>query len=156
MEQVRKRHHVRGFSLLVGAITLVIFWMLVPRSCGDQMAAREIAVLREVLRINTAQAQYRSRFGKFASMLAQLGPPSTGVTGPPGPAAADLIPASLASGEKDGYTFILTATSQGYTVNANPKIHNSSARRTFYADQNMIIHQNWSAEPANAGSPEAK
>jgi type IV pilus assembly protein PilA len=113
MEQVRKRHRVHGFSLLVGAITFVIFWMSVPRSCGDQMAAREIAVLREVLRINTAQAQYRSRFGKFASTLAQLGPPSIGVAGPPGPAAADLIPASLASGEKDGYTFILTATPQG-------------------------------------------
>jgi len=78
------------------------------------------------------------------------------VAGPPGPAAVGLIPASLASGERDGYTFILTATAQGYTVNANPKIYNASARRTFYADQNMIIHQNWSTEPANANSPEVK
>ena len=58
--------------------------------------------------------------------------------------------------EKDGYIFTLTATPQGYTVNANPKVYNSTGRRTFYSDQGMAIHQNWSQEPANASSPELK
>jgi len=156
MEQARKRRNA-GFSLIelliVIAIILVLLAIAVPRLSVAQMSAREMAVVREVQTINTAQTQYMSQFGKYATTLAELGPPTSGG---PGPQAADLIPGSLASGEKDGYSFILTATPTGYTVNANPKVFNSSGRRTFYADQNMIIHQNWSAEPANVSSPEMK
>lgn len=50
----------------------------------------------------------------------------------------------------------MTATPSGYSINANPKVYNSSGRRTFYTDQSMIIHQNWSQEPASATSPELK
>jgi hypothetical protein len=41
-------------------------------------------------------------------------------------------------------------------VNANPKVFNSTGRRTFFSDQSMTIHQNWTAEAANASSPELK
>ena len=99
------------------------------------------------------QTQYMSQFGRFATTLAELGPPTSGG---PGPQAADLIPGSLAGGDKDGYIFTLAATPQGYTLNANPKAYNSTGRRTFFVDQSMTIHQNWSAEPANASSPEFK
>ena len=34
--------------------------------------------------------------------------------------------------------FTLTATPSGYTLNANPKVFNTSGRRTFFTDQNMI------------------
>jgi len=118
-----------------------------------RMNATEMAVISEIRSIHTAQAEYLSQFNNFATTLAQLGPPASGG---PGPAAADLIPASLASGEKDGYIFTLTATPQGYTINANPKVYNSTGRRTFFSDQTMAVHQNWSAEPANASSPEMK
>jgi hypothetical protein len=73
-----------------------------------------------------------------------------------GPQAANLIPSTLSSGDKDGYLFTIRATPSGYTVNANPKIFNRSGYRTFYTDQNGIIRQNWSAKPANASSPELK
>ena len=110
-------------------------------------------VIREIQTVHQAQTQYMSQFGKYATTLAELGPPASGG---PGPQAADLIPNSLASGEKDGYVFTLTATPNGYTVNANPKVYNSTGRCTFYSDQGMQIHQNWSQEPANATSPELK
>jgi type IV pilus assembly protein PilA len=155
MQQSRQRRRTRGFSLIelliVIAIILIILTIAVPKMGVAQMNAREMAVVREVQTVNTAQAQYMSQFGKFAATMAELGPPASGG---PGPSAADLIPGSLAGGEKDGYTFTLAATPSGYTLNANPKVFNSSGRRTFYSDQNMIIHQNWSAEPANASSPE--
>jgi type IV pilus assembly protein PilA len=155
MEQSRQRRRVRGFSLIelliVIAIILIILTIAVPKMGVAQMNAREMAVVREIQTINTAQAQYNSQFGKFAASMAELGPPASGG---PGPAAADLIPGSLAVGDKDGYTFTLAATPSGYTLTANPKVFNSSGRRTFYSDQNMIIHQNWSAEPANTSSPE--
>jgi type IV pilus assembly protein PilA len=157
MQQVRKCRRARGFSLIelliVIAIILIILAIAVPRLSVAQMSAHEMAVAREIQTINTAQAQYMSQFGRYAISLAELGPPTSGG---PGPQAADLIPASLASGEKDGYTFTLNGTPQGYTINANPKVFNTSGRRTFYADQNMIVHQNWSAEPANVSSPELK
>jgi type IV pilus assembly protein PilA len=157
MRQVCRRRRARGFSLIelliVIAIILIILAIAVPRLSVAQMSAHEMAVAREIQTINTAQAQYMSQFGMFASTLAQLGPPTSGG---PGPQAADLIPASLASGEKDGYVFTLAGTPQGYTINAVPKVFGTSGRRTFYADQNMILHQNWSAEPANASSPEIK
>jgi type IV pilus assembly protein PilA len=147
----------RGFSLIelliVIAIILIILAIAVPKLGSARMNASETVVIREIQTIHQAETQYMSQFGKYATTLAELGPPASGG---PGPQAADLIPNSLASGEKDGYVFTLTATPSGYTVNANPKVYNSTGRRTFYSDQGMQIHQNWSQEPANATSPELK
>ena len=150
-----RRRRTRGFSLIelliVIAIILIILAIAVPKLGSARMNANEMAVIREIQTINSMQTQYMSQFGRFAATLAELGPPASGG---PGPQAADLIPGSLSSGDKDGYTFMMAATPGGYTLNANPKTYNSSGRRTFFTDQNMIIHQNWSAEPANASSPE--
>jgi prepilin-type N-terminal cleavage/methylation domain-containing protein len=156
MQQLRKRR-AGGFSLIelliVIAIILIILAIAVPKLGSARMNASEMAVYKELQTINTMQTQYMSQFGTFATTLAQLGPPTSGG---PGPQAADLIPASLAVGEKDGSIFTMTATPSGYTINANPKVYNTSGRRTFYTDQTMTYHQNWSAEPANASSPEIK
>ena len=153
----RRRVRSRGFSLIelliVIAIILIILAIAVPKLGSARMNATETVVIREIQTIHQAQTQYLSQFGKYATTLAELGPPASGG---PGPQAADLIPSSLASGEKDGYIFTMTATPQGYTINANPKVYNSTGRRTFYSDQGMAIHQNWSQEPANASSPEIK
>jgi prepilin-type N-terminal cleavage/methylation domain-containing protein len=157
VDRYRRRVRNSGFSLIelliVIAIILIILAIAVPKLGSARMNATETVVIREIQTIHQGQTQYLSQFGKYATTLAELGPPASGG---PGPQAADLIPNSLASGEKDGYIFTLTATPQGYTVNANPKVYNSTGRRTFYSDQGMAIHQNWSQEPANASSPELK
>jgi type IV pilus assembly protein PilA len=157
MVQFSKRRRARGFSLIelliVIAIILIILAIAVPKLGSARMNANEMAVIRELQTINTMQVQYMSQFQRFATTLAELGPPASGG---PGPQAADLIPSALSVGDKDGYTFTMTATPSGYTLNANPKVFNTSGRRTFYTDQNGLIHQNWSAEAANASSPEFK
>jgi type IV pilus assembly protein PilA len=157
MERSQSKRHLgaRGFSLIelliVISIILVILAVAVPKLNTAKENANEMVVIREIQTIHQAQTQYQSQFGKYATTLNELGPPTSGG---PGPQAADLIPSSLATGEKDGYVFTLTATPQGYTVTANPKVYNSTGRRTFFSDQSMTIHQNWSAEAANASSPE--
>ena len=100
-----------------------------------------------------AQIQYLSQFGKFASTLIELGPPASGAAGP---TAANIIPASLASGEKDGYVLTIIPTTAGFAVNANPKVFGNTGRRTFYSDENGVVHQNWGRDPATASSPEIR
>jgi len=148
----------RGFSLVellvVIAVIAVVLAVALPIMKTARLDSVETMVVREMQTIGTAQTQYQSQFGRYAATLAELGPPINGA--PEGPAAARLIPASLASGEKDGYLFALTSRPAGFAVNANPKVFGNSGRRTFYLDQDGIVHQNWGQDPATAESPEFK
>ena len=62
----------------------------------------------------------------------------------------------LASGQKDGYIFTMSRTNTGFELHAAPKAFGTTRRRTFYLDQNGVVHQNWSETPATAESPEIK
>ncbi len=139
--------------LIVVAIILLILAVAIPEAGKVRANAVEAIVAREVQTIHQAQIQYMSQFGEYAESLAQLGPSASG---PGGSRAAGLIPGSLASGEKDGYRFVMVRTSAGYAVNAGPKSFPSGGRRTFYLDENGTIHHNWGPEPATAQSPEFK
>jgi len=145
----------RGFSLIellvVITIILIIVSIAIPVLKTAELNMKETAVIKEVQTIHHAETQYSSQFGKYAATLVELGPPVQGVSGPQ---AAFLIPRSLAKGEKDGYVFLLALTESGYQINANPKTFGATGRRTFYLDQNGIVHQNWGREPAAENSPE--
>jgi hypothetical protein len=149
MERLPKRRRARGSRLIEALIVITVMLgiavILAPKETGDRMNANEMAVIRELQTINTMQVEYKSKFQRFATTLAELGPHG-----------ADLIPSTLASGDKDGYVFIMTATPKGYTIHANPKVFGRSGYRTFFTGQDGLIRQNWSAEPANASSPEFK
>jgi hypothetical protein len=73
---------------------------------GHRLEGNDLAVVRELQSINTIQAQYKSEFGKYAATLGELGLP--------------------ASGDKDGYLLIMTATPSAYVVRANPKVFGRS------------------------------
>ena len=151
---MKKTRREFGFSLIelliVIAIILIILAVAMPRLQKSRMYAQEMAALQAIKTIHTAQTQYYSTYGKYAETLAALGPPTSGAAGP---AASDLIQEDLASGEKQGYKFIMTAIPGGYIVNANPVAFGSSGSRTFYSDQSMSIRQNFGQEPATATSP---
>ena len=140
---------MRGFTLieLLVSITiiLIIITVAIPGAEKMHQYADETAVMREVQTIHQAQMQYQSQFGKYAPTLAELGPQ-----------AAGLIPRKLADGDKNGYLFSMTQTAMGYTVTAVPKVYKGTGRRTFYLDQNGIVHENWGPEPATESSPEAQ
>jgi prepilin-type N-terminal cleavage/methylation domain-containing protein len=147
----------RGFSLIelliVVAIILIIAAIAVPKMNNQIMSAHEMAAIRQINTIHSMQVQYLSQYGRFAQNLTELGPPASGAASP---ASADLIPKDLADGKKTGYTFTLAGTPTGYAITAVPDTFGSSGRRTFFSDQSMVVHNNWTAEPATATSPEIK
>src|ERR1700739_5011847 len=147
-----------GFSLielLIGiALILIILAIALPRLGRARMYAQEMGAMRTITTIHTAQAQYFSQFGKFAETLQELGPPASGAAGP---AAADLIPAGLAtSGEGSGYKYVLAITPTGDTISANPMAFGTTGTRTFFSDQSLTIHHHYGQEPATLTDPEVK
>ena len=135
-----KSYCVTAFSLI--ALLVVVSIVLTNGVINTHKKSYELGALMDIDRIHTAQAQYQSQYGRYASTLAELGPPT------------GLISRGLASGVKGGYKFRLQQTQQGYAINADPVTFKTTGRLTFYSDQSLIIHQNPTAEPATADSPE--
>ncbi len=150
-----RRRTSRGFSLIeimiVVAIILVIASIAIPKINASRMQAHEMAAIRTITAIHTAQTQYMSQFGKYAASLTELGPPASGNAGP---SASDLLPGDLAQGNKSGYKFTVTGTQTGYGVAAEPNAFGNTGRRTFFSDQSLVIRQNWGQEPATVASKE--
>ena len=147
----------RGFSLIelliVIAIILIIVTVALPKLNNATRFARETAAIKAIQTIHTAQVQYNSQYGRYATSLTELGPPASGA---PSAAAADLIGNDLASGDKGQYKFTMTGSPTGYVINANPVAYGSSGTRTFFSDQSMVIRQNDGPEPATVNSKELK
>jgi type IV pilus assembly protein PilA len=147
----------RGFSLIelliVVAIILILAAIAAPKLNQNRMHTQETAAIRQIGTIHTAQTQYYSQFGRYATTLLELGAPASGQSGPSG---ADLIPEDLAKGKKTGFNFIMQGSPQGYVISAVPEVFGNTGRRTFYSDQTLVIKENWGAEPATATSKEIK
>ncbi|MBM3740750.1 MAG: pilin, type IV [Acidobacteria bacterium] len=144
-----------GFSLMelliVVAILMILGAVAIPRINDALRNAKEMAAVREIHNLNQAQVQYMSQYGRFATSLTELGPPTGGQAGPAG---ADFITGEMAKGLKNGYLFTVQGSQTGYTINANPQSFPTTGRRTFYSDQTGVLRQNFGAEPANATSAE--
>jgi prepilin-type N-terminal cleavage/methylation domain-containing protein len=157
VSRINRRRSESGFSLIelliVIAIILIIAAIAVPKLNNQRMNAQEMAAIRQIGTIHTAQIQYYSQFGRYAASLTELGPPSSGQQSP---AAADLIPKTLADGKNTGYIFTVATAPTGYTVTAVPEAFGNTGRRTFFSDQTNVIRQNWGQEPATVNSPEFK
>ncbi len=156
MFQLRRRS--RGFSLIelliVIAIILIIAAIAIPRISRARMAAFEMAAIRTLSTINTAQVMYFSTFGRYATSLSELGPPPGNSS--TSPDAADLVPDDLAMGIKSGYVFTMVGTPGGYTINADPQSFDVTGSRSFFTDHNNIIRNRYGNESASENDPEIK
>lgn len=154
----RRRFFARGFSLIelliVIAIILIIAAIAMPKLTRARMFAYEMAAIRTLYAINAAQTQYFSTYGRYAITLSELGPPPGGAAA--SAAAADLITSDLALGNKSGYNFTMVGSPQGYAVNANPQVYNTTGSRSFFTDQSTVIREHLGNEPASVSDPEIK
>jgi len=87
---------------------------------------------------------YRRTYTKLPGSLSNLGPPAKGASTS---AAAGLVDAELAAGSKSGYAFryvIVGASAVGaparYALAATPLIYGTTGRRSFFVDENGLIH----------------
>jgi hypothetical protein len=126
---------------------------LLPRDAGDPLPSPEQPAIAAIRTIHTAQTQYYSQFNRYATSLAQLGPPASGTANP---FAADLIGADLANGRYQGYIFTVTGSESGYIVQAVPEVFNTGRGRAFYSDQTMVLHEHYGPGPASAQDPESR
>ena len=152
MQRQRRKH--RGFSLIelliVIAIILIISAIAIPKITSTKRMANEVAAIRSCQTINTAQIQYFAQFGRYASTLAELGPPPSGAA--PSPAAAQLIDENLVDGIHLGYAFSMIGTPAGYSVNADPQSPDSGSR-TFYTDHSTTVRYRYGTDPASEQDP---
>jgi prepilin-type N-terminal cleavage/methylation domain-containing protein len=152
---MKRQPRRRGFTLMellvVIAIILVILTMAIPFYKKQLMLSHETAAIRAIGVIQVAEAQYMAEFGRFATTLPQLGPPSAGTSGP---SAAELIPEDLAAGTNSGYFFTVAARPGGYVVQAAPDA--SPGRFTFYSDETLVIRRSPAPDPATADSPQIR
>jgi len=150
----RRRNPRAGFSLIelliVIAIILVILTVALPKLNTAVRGARETGAVKAITTIHTAEVQYYSSYNRFAASMQELGPPASGADGP---SAAGLIERDLASGEKGGYKFTVTATPTGYAITATPSQFGTSGSKTYFSDQGMGIHVHNGQEPATATDP---
>ncbi len=98
-----------------------------------------MAATKAITTIHTAETQYYSQYGKYATSLTELGPNG-----------ADLINRDLASGEKGGFKFVVQQTPAGYALSVTPTAFGTSGTHTYYSDQSMAIHVHNGPQPATA------
>ena len=143
-----------GFSLIelliVIAIILIIAAIAVPKLVQARKAAYEMAAIRALHTVNTAQIQYFSTYGRYAQTMVELGPPPGHAA--PTPASSDLIPEGLSTGIHSGYVFTMVGTPAGYTINGDPQSEQHGTRH-FYTDHSSVIRQNF-GESASENDPE--
>jgi hypothetical protein len=142
-------HTLHRFAPLIGALL----------ACAGSIAAledrteNENAAIAALRTIQTAQIQYYSQFGRYASSLRQLG--ERDKSGKSTPEAAGLLDAELASGVKNGYRFTLERVGPAaYATKAAPTAFGNTGSRTYCSDQTGVIHEHQGPEPATVRDPE--
>ena len=154
---VRRR---AGFSLIevivVIAVIMIIAAIAIPKLLRAKMVANESAAAASLRAIATVQVAYDATYQQgYAPSLSALGPPASP---PPTALKSDLVDSVLASGIRNGYSFVYVAidnTGTGkpdaFTVNANPVSPGQTGEKYFYVDQTNVIRYKFGG-PADASS----
>jgi type IV pilus assembly protein PilA len=148
----------KGFSLIelliVVAIILIIAAIAIPNLLRSRIAANEASAVGSLRTINTSEVTYNSTYPSvgFTCSLAAMGPVATGAS--PTSAAAGLIDANLAGGNKSGYSFthgtcnLANNITVDYQWEASPQTIGTTGQRGFCTDVSGVIKY----DPAGSGA----
>ena len=148
------RHSEAGFTLMelliVMAVILILMLVAIPSLLNMTIQAHETSALASLRAIQSAEVQYQTNFpaNGYACTIGALG--GSAGSGPPTAQAAQMLQSTLASGQKDGYTFAITnctktqnANNQdmftSYEVTAVPQTVGKTGHRGFCMDMSGEI-----------------
>lgn len=113
-----------GFSLIGMMGVIVIIWILLfiaAPSVHRAQINRDMAAMKTITALQTAEVQYFAQYGKYAASL------------------TELAPSMAETGEESGYKFVVAGTATGYTISATPVAFGTTGERTFFTDESLII-----------------
>ena len=132
---------VRGFSLLELMIVVMVIGIItaiaVPNLLQSKAAANEASAISSLRLMVSAQFTRNTNTSSYAPDLATL-------------KSASLVDDVLGSGTKDGYYFSTSGGSVSFSINANPIVHLSTGKRSFFADQSGVIRYATANAPATS------
>jgi type IV pilus assembly protein PilA len=140
---------IRGFSLIelliVVAIILIIAAIAIPSLLRARIAANESSAANSIRQISRGEFAYNAAYPDtgYASSLAVLSGPDLNCT--PSSTNACLIDSSLASGQKSGYNFKVTAllptgnTNTAFVAGAAPVSFNQTGVRDFCSASDGVL-----------------
>jgi type IV pilus assembly protein PilA len=150
----RFRRDEAGFTLMelliVMAVILILMLVAIPSLLNMTIQAHETSALASLRAIQSAEVQYQTNFpaNGYACSIGALG--GAQGSGPPTAQAAQMLQSTLATGQKDGYTFTITnctktqnANNQdmftSYEVTAVPQTVGKTGHRGFCMDMSGEI-----------------
>ena len=125
------------------AIILTIAAIAIPNMMRARISANEASAVASVRTITTAETTYSSSYPTvgYTCSLTELGPPPSGT--PVSSSYAGILDDVLASGQKAGYTFALSACSGSpvatYTSTAAPVTIGGTGQRAFCSSTPGVI-----------------
>ena len=131
----------KGFSLVELLVVVIIIAIVaaiaIPNLLASRRSANEASAVSSMRTIHSAQATYQATVGgnvNYAPDLATLGAPTT-------PDPNGLIDTALATGQKSGYDFVVTApAAQVYCGTAAPSTPGTTGNRYFAVSQPGVIY----------------
>ncbi|HWS53072.1 MAG TPA: DUF4190 domain-containing protein [Pyrinomonadaceae bacterium] len=151
-----------ALSLLTVPLLGIILAIAIPNLLAARRAANEASAVHSMREILTAQDAYRSTVGAGSyGSLDELG-------------AASLLEDPLARGVKNGYQFIMVATTETCALSAVPKDYGATGTRSFYVrceegeihmadkrgeaadDSDPVLDSSGYGQPGNAFGPSSR
>ncbi|MEW6009172.1 MAG: prepilin-type N-terminal cleavage/methylation domain-containing protein [Candidatus Omnitrophota bacterium] len=136
-----------GFTLveimIVVAIIALLAAIAIPNLLRARLNANESAAIAAMQTISTGAQSYRSANPGYPVALTNL----SGDTPP-------YIDSVLGAGAKQGYTFVLTGTTNAFSATGRPVTYQTTGTRSFFVDQSGVVRfTNANAAAAVTDSP---